>query len=198
MRKIFKKPTLFFILGAAFIIVGIPFVLYSSTLTGGESLGGTLVLVGMFVVALIMAVDRIIVTKIKTRKINITESLLLVIAIFYQLCSLRKITIDLSGTKTSYFVIVENNGTVQNSVLEYSFPFDKKLIFSHKAAVIHSISETLQQIDLTTPKYWQSIVIVPYNLDGFKIQFCSNGDLRLTESEIDSLIRNQIRLFNEE
>ena len=43
-----NKPTLFLVVGIFVLFIGIPFGIYGLTLNGGASLGGVLVLLGVF------------------------------------------------------------------------------------------------------------------------------------------------------
>ncbi len=192
-RKTLKKPTLFFILGITIIIIGLPIGLYGLTLSGGGSLGGVLILLGIFIVAVIVIIDRLFATKFKSRKINQVELILLLIGIICYSFKQREILIDLSDKKTDYFILIENNGTLINSKLNYSFPFDKKMSFHNNIAIINSITKNYQQLTLDSPNNWNSKRMQTWNMNDFKIRFYSNGNLKFNKTVIDSILKKEIK-----
>ena len=78
MENLFRKTTLFSISGILIIILGIPFGLYVLTLNGGRSLGGVAILFAVSITAIVLLIDRLLVTKINRKKLSHYE---LVIAI---------------------------------------------------------------------------------------------------------------------
>jgi hypothetical protein len=86
-KGIFEKSTLFSILSILGIIVGIPYGIYGLTLDGGQSLAGSLVLVGVMILIVILAIDRGIVEKVKPLKLSLIELILSVIVITIYQCS---------------------------------------------------------------------------------------------------------------
>ena len=191
--KIFKHPTLFSILGMILILIGLPIGINGLTLNGGGSLGGAIILFGVLIVGLIVILDRIFVNRIDPKKLNGIELGLLLIGITYFSFARRKIIIDLSDKEANYFLVIENNGFLKNSELSYSFPFNKKMEFKDNIGIINSIADNYQQIELKSPNNWKSQRMQPWEMNDLKIRFYSNGDLRLTDIEIDSIIKKELK-----
>ena len=191
--KIFKNPTIFSILGIILILIGLPIGINGLTLIGSGGLGGAIILFGVLVVGLIVILDRIFANRVNTKKLNGIELTLLSVGITIFSFTKREIIIDLRDKKTEYFVVLENNGTLKNSELNYSFPFNKKMEFKDNVGIINSIADNYQRIELESPNNWKSQRMQPWKMDDFKIRFYSNGDLRLTDKEIDSIIKNEIK-----
>ncbi|MDI9309307.1 MAG: hypothetical protein QM535_03735 [Limnohabitans sp.] len=70
------KPTFVAVLAVFGIIFGIPFGAYCLTLTGGASLGGVVVFGIVFVLAILLAFDRLLVSCFDTKKVSIVELVL--------------------------------------------------------------------------------------------------------------------------
>jgi hypothetical protein len=191
--KIIKPPTLFSILGIIVIVIVIPIGVYGLTLNGGGSLGGAIILFGVLIVGLIVILDRIFASRIKTKKLNGIELVLLIIGITFFSFTEREIIIDLTDKETDYFVVIENNGTLKNSELNYSFPFNRKMEFKDNIGIINSIADNYQKIEMESPNNWKSQRMQPWKKNDFKIRFYSNGDLRFNETEIDSIIKKEIK-----
>ena len=191
--KIFKNPTIFSILGIILILVGLPIGINGLTLNGGGSLGGAIILFGVLIVGLIVILDRIFANRVNTKKLNGIELTLLIVGITIFSFTKREIIIDLRDKKTDYFVVLENNGTLKNSELNYSFPFNKKMEFKDNVGIINSIADNYQRIELESPNNWKFQRMQPWKMDDIKIRFYSNGDLRLTDKEVDSIIKNEIK-----
>jgi len=191
--KIFKNPTIFSILGIILILVGLPIGINGLTLNGGGSLGGAIILFGVLIVGIIVILDRIFANRVNTKKLNGIELTLLIVGIAVFSFTKREIIIDLRDKNTDYFVVVENNGTLKNSELNYSFPFNKKMEFKDNVGIINSIADNYQRIELESPNDWKSQRMQPWKINDFKIRFYSNGDLRLTDNQIDSIIKKEIK-----
>ena len=175
------------------IVIGLPFGVLGLTLNGGGSLGGAIILFGIFIVGLIVAIDRLFVNRVDAKKLNVIEFIILIVGILFLSFNKREIIIDLTEKKTDYFLVIENNGTLKNSELDYSFPFNKKIDFQHNVAIINSISEDYQRIELESPNNWKSQRMQPWKMNDFKIRFYSNGDLRFDKNEIDSIVKQEIK-----
>ena len=193
LRLLFSKPTIVSVLGIFLILIGIPYGIYNLTLSGGASLGGVLILGGVFITFLIYVVDRIAVQKFNTKKLNIIETVLLAIFVSILFFNDKKVIFDISQNDTNYFVLIENNGNFRNSDLSYSFPFDKKVVTEKNNAVIKSIEENYQEIDIETPKNWHGLEMKPWPIDNVNIQFYSNPNMEFSDKEIDSIVRKEIK-----
>lgn len=109
MKNYLRKPTLFLILGLIIILVGLPFGIYGLTLSGGASLGGTLILVLVFIVFIFLVIDRVLVHVISLKKLNIIEVMFLFIASTIYLYQNRKIEIErISLLSSIHFSIASN------------------------------------------------------------------------------------------
>lgn len=75
------KPTFAAVLAIIGIVLGIPFGAYCLTLTGGASLGGVVVFGIVFVFAILLALDRLLVSSFNTKKLSIIEFTLFVIGL---------------------------------------------------------------------------------------------------------------------
>ena len=190
---IFKNPTIFLIIGIILVLVGLPFGIYGLTLNGGASLGGVIILFGVLIVGIIVILDRIFAKRVNTKRLNGIELTLLIFGITLFSFTKREIIIDLRDKNTDYFVILENNGTLKNSELNYSFPFNKKMEFEDNIGIINSIAENYQRIELESPSEWKSKRMQPWKMNEFKIRFYSNGDLKLTDKEVDSIIKKEMK-----
>lgn len=91
-----NKPTLFLIVGVLVLFIGIPFGIYGLTLNGGASLGGVLVLLGVFICIPFIVIDRILVNKIKPAKLSIYELIFLGIVLIFYLSDNKKLYVDLT------------------------------------------------------------------------------------------------------
>lgn len=67
------KPTFLSVIAVAGIILGIPFGIYCTTLTGGASLGAVVVFAIVIGLALLLAVDRILVNSFDPKKLSWVE-----------------------------------------------------------------------------------------------------------------------------
>jgi len=190
---VFKNPTILSILGIILILIGLPFGIHGLTLNGGGSLGGAIILFGVFIIGLIVILDRILVTRVNKKKLNGIELVLLIVGITIFSFTKREIIIDLRNKETDYFVVLENDGTLINSELNYSFPFNRKMEFKDNVGIINSIADNYQRIELKSPDNWKSKRMQPWKMNDFKIRFYSNGDLRLTDKEVDSIIKKEIK-----
>lgn len=190
---ILKNPTIFSVLGLIAVVIGLPLGIYLLTLDGGGNLGGVLILSWLFIVALIITIDRLVVLKVNTRKLNFIESILLLVGVTWVSFSTREIIIDLEQSKTNYFVLIENDGTLENSDLRYSFPFNQKIVHNKKAAVINSIKESYQRLEMKSPRNWNSQRMQPWSVDNYNIIFYSNGNIRFEENDVDTIIKKEIK-----
>ncbi|KZS40105.1 hypothetical protein AWE51_25420 [Aquimarina aggregata] len=191
--KIFKNPTVFSILGIIVILIGLPIGINGLTLNGGGSLGGAIILFGILVVLLIVILDRVLVNRVNAKKLNGIEIALLIVGIAIFSFSEREIIIDLRDKKTNYFILLENDGTLKNSELNYSFPFNRKMELQYNIGIINLIDDNYQRIELESPNNWKSQRMQPWKMNNFKIRFYSNSDLKLRDNQIDSIIKKEIK-----
>jgi hypothetical protein len=194
MQKIiFTKPTIISIVGLILIMIGLPYGIYGLTLDGGSSLGGVLILIGVFIIFLIYIADRIASEKVNTKKLNIIETVLIVSSVLIFSFTNREVIFDISQNDSNYFVLIENNGHFRNSELNFSFPFDKKIVLKNNYAVINSIEDNYQRINIEESNKWNGLRMQPWPINKVNIQFYSNPDLEFDEKEIDSIIKKEIK-----
>ncbi|AWA31142.1 hypothetical protein HYN48_14150 [Flavobacterium magnum] len=193
MQQYFKLTPVF-VISIFIIVIGIPYGIFGLSQTGGSSLGGVLILCAVAISALVLFFDRLLVSTISSKKLSIAEFIILVVITFFYFYSERKIEIKIDS-KTSYFVLIENNGNFVDSNLKYKFPFDKILNTKKKHAVINSISKNYQRINLDIDKSWGSLVMRPEKMQNINIQFYSFGDIDFSQNNIDSLVIKEINLL---
>ena len=194
MKKIlFSKPTIVSILGLVSILIGFSYGIYGLTLEEGSSWVVAIVLGIVIVTLVIYSIDRFAVLNTETRKVNFAEGFLLICFVLICSYSDRELVFDIRQNNKNYFVLIENNGSFNNSELKYSFPFNKKMIVQKNSAVINSIEENYQRITIETPKKWAGLRMQPWSTNKINIQFYSNPEIEFTDKEIDSIITEEIK-----
>ena len=188
-----NKPTLFLIVGIFVLFIGIPSGIYGLTLNGGASLGGALILVGVFVFLLILVIDRILVNKIRPLKLSIFELILTGIVLLLYLSDNKKIVVDLTEYKGDYFVVVYNNGNLENSKLNWNFPFNKKAELNSNSIIIPAEFKDNYQIDIKTPKNWSGWRMNPDRINNISLKIYTSRKIKLNRTEIDSLAKKEIK-----
>jgi hypothetical protein len=192
-KFIFAKPTIISIIGLIIILIGLPYGIYGLNLDGGASLGGVLTLVGVFIVVIIFIIDRVAVEKINYRNLNIIEGILLIVLTSVFFINNQKIIFDISQNNSNYFVLIENNGMLNNTELKYSFPFNKKISTGKNNSVINSIEENYQKINIQSPTKWNGMRMQPGSFNKTNIQFYSNPKIEFSEKQIDSIIELELK-----
>ncbi|WP_299782962.1 hypothetical protein, partial [uncultured Formosa sp.] len=187
-----KKPTLFLVVGIFVLFIGIPFGIYGLTLNGGASLGGVLVLLGVFICIPFLVIDRILVNKIKPLKLSIFEFVFIGIILLFYLSDNKKLYVDLTEYKTEYFVIIYNNGNLENSELNWSFPFSKSVELNENSIIIPSEFKGNYQVELKTPKNWKGWRMNPDRINEINLKIYTNNKTELNQKEIDSLAKVEI------
>ena len=187
-----NKPTLFLIVGVFVLIIGIPSGIYGLTLNGGASLGGALILIGVFVFLPILAIDRILVNKIKPLKLSIFELVLSGIVLLFYLSDNKKLVVDLTEYKSEYFVVVYNNGNLKNSELNWNFPFNKKAELNNNSIIIPAKYKGNYQIKIKTPKKWSGWRMNPDRINEISLKIYTSRNAKLNRKKIDSLAKREI------
>jgi hypothetical protein len=191
-NEVFKKPTFFSILSIIAIIVGIPYGIYGLTLKGGASLGGVLILIGVFLAIIILAIDRGIVSKVKPLKLSIIEILLsITFLVISQYCN-KEIIIDLANYKENYFVVIYNNGKLKNSENVYKMLFDKKCKVEKNYIVIPSEIKSEFRTKIISPKKWKTLEMRYYKINNYEIEFYNSEFREINEKEIKLIVEKQI------
>ncbi len=175
------------------MLIGLPYGIYGLTLDGGSSLGGVLILIGVIIVLFIYIADRVASEKINIKKLNIIEIAIITTFVLIFSFTNREVIFDISKNESNYFVLIENNGNFRNSELKYSFPFDKKIILKNNYAVIGSIENNYQRINVEESNKWNGLQMQPWPINKVNIQFYSNPNVEFDEKEIDSIIKKEIK-----
>ena len=192
MKNVIQKPTIFLVLGIIIVSIGLPFGIYGLTLSGGASLGGTLILIGVFITLIFLVIDRILVRFINQKKLNIIELIFLLVVSTIYLYQNRNIEIEQLNQESEFMIVIENNGKLENDSYKYKFPFNKK-IQTHNNFVI---AENLpQDIDVKTPNSWKNSYY--YNIYNYQ-EYPKVVIFGKTSSNMDSLkvleyIKNEIK-----
>jgi hypothetical protein len=194
--EVFKKPTFFSILSIIAIIVGIPYGIYGLTLNGGASLGGVLILIGVFIAIIILAIDRGIVSKIKPLKLTIIEILLTITFLVISQYQNKEIIIDLENYKENYFVVIYNNGKLKNSEIVYKMLFDKKCKVEKNYVVIPNEIKSEFRTKIISPKKWKSLEMRYDKINNYEIEFYNSELREIKENEIKLIVEKQIKNNN--
>ena len=157
MKNILQKPTIFSIIGIVLISIGIPFGIYGLTLSGGASLGGVLILVGVFIAFILLIIDRILIRFINKQKLNTIELIFLIVATAIYLCKNRSIEIEQLNQESEFVIVIENNGKLKNSPYKYKFPFSKKIQTDKNVVIAENLP---QDINVETPNSWNNSFII--------------------------------------
>ena len=187
-----NKPTLFLIIGIFVLFIGIPFGIYGLTLNGGASLGGVLVLLGVFICIPFLVIDRILVNKIKPFKLSMYELIFLGIVLIFYLSDNKKLYVDLTEYKSEYFVVIYNNGNLENSELNWSFPLNKNAELNKNSIIIPAEYKGNYQIKLKTPRKWKGWRMNPDRINEISLKIYTNNKTKLNQKEIDSLAKMEI------
>ena len=188
-----NKPTLFLIIGIIVLIIGIPAGIYGLTLNGGASLGGVLILIGVVAFMPFLAIDRILVKRIKPLKLSIFELILSAIALLFYSSDNKKLVVDLTEYQSDYFVIVYNDGNLKNSEINWSFPFNKKVEYNSNSIIIPAEFQSKYRLDIETPKNWSGTRMNPDRIDNIGLRIYTSGKTKLNRTEIDSLATIEIK-----
>lgn len=181
MKNIVKKPTLILVIAIIIIIIGIPSGIYGLTLNGGASLGGVLILIGVFITFLILLLDRFFVSFVNYKKLNFFEFLFLIITVTLYSYFNRNITIELTNPDAEFLIVIENNGSLKNSKIEYSFPFNKKIKTNKNYIISKNVTN---DVDIIPPKKWNNSYY--YNIYNYK-KYPKVVLFANTESKMDSI-----------
>ena len=193
IKEILKKPTLFSILSIVGILIGIPFGIYQLTLNGGQSLGGVLLLIGVFFLIIVLAVDRGLVSKIKPLKLSLFELLFAVIILGFHQTGTKRAFVDLDNYKENYFIVIYNNGHLKDNKVSYKFIFNKEIEPYKNYVVIPKSIKDEYDISVSLPKSWTSSEMKPEYINGYKVEFYNSEKKVFKESEINAIIKELLK-----
>ena len=191
-KEIFEKSTLFSILCIIGVVIGIPYGIYGLTLDGGQSLAGTLVLVGVIFLIVILAIDRGIVSKIKPLKLSLIELFLSIIVLIIYQYNERKVLIDLMNYNENYFVVIYNNENLKENILKSKFLFNKKIIVEDNFVIIPRKIKTDLNLKVISPKKWNSLEMKPDSISGYSIEFYNSDKKNFEQKEIENIVKGII------
>ena len=190
-RKLYRNPTLIFILSIIFLAVGIPYGIYGLTLDGGASLGGVLIIIADIIVFIIFRVDRVLAKKIQPVRLSFYELGILIIGISIYIYSNRKIIVEIENEKVEYLLVIENPGDLENDKTTIEFPINKKILTKRNTVIVNKM---VKDIDFIIEADWNnSYYYKTYRFEKYpRVKlFCkSNNAIRkdLNQNLIDSLI----------
>jgi hypothetical protein len=182
-NEIFQKPTLVSVLAMVGIVVGIPFGIYELQGEGGSSLGGVLLLIYVFVLFILLVVDRGLVFIIKPLKLSLIELVLGICYFLYYQYDNRKVIIDLQNYKQNYFVVIYNNGSLKNSTLTYSLFFNVEAQVRKNCAVLPARQGYDRHIKILMPENWKALSEVPDSIANCHIEFYNSDKQKFDERE---------------
>ena len=188
--SIFKKPTIFSIVGFLIIIIGIPFGIYASTQEGFAAMLGLIIFVYVFVAVVLLLFDRQLVKRISLLKVNIIELFISLVVICFYLFSNPQLIVNITNENIDYLLVIENPGNLENDKLNNFIPSNRS-IDTDKNYVI--IKKTPKEIEFSTSADWDGVFY--YNTFEFekyqKVTLFSKYKMEVTEKFIDSLISNK-------
>lgn len=188
-KGIFEKSTLFSILCIIGIVVGIPYGIYGLTLDGGQSLAGTLVLVGVMFLIIILVIDRGIVSKIKPLKLSLIELFLSIIILTIYQYNERKVFIDLMNYNENYFVVIYNDKNLKDNNIKSKFLFNKEIVVKDNFVIIPKKIKADLNLKVISPKKWNSLEIKPDSIKGYSIEFYNSEKKNFEQKEIENIVK---------
>lgn len=188
-KEIFEKSTLFSILCIIGILVGIPYGIYGLTLDGGQSLAGTLVLVGVMFLIIILVIDRVIVSKIKPLKLSLIELFLTIIILTFYQYNERKIFINLMNYNENYFVVIYNDKNLKENKIKSKFLFDKEIVVENNFVIIPRKIKAILNLKVISPKKWNSLEMKPDSINGYSIEFYNSEKKSFEQKEIENIVK---------
>ena len=191
-QKLRNKPTLFLIVGILVLLIGIPFGIYKISLNNSASLGGVLVLTGVFICIPFLVIDRVLVNKIKPIKLSIFELTFIGVVLLFYFSDNKKLYIDLTEYKSEYFVIIYNKGKLKNSELNWNFPLNKNVELNKNSIIIPAEYKGNYQYKIKEPKNWKGWTMNPDRINEISLEIYTNNKAKLNQQEIDSLVKMEI------
>lgn len=188
-----QRPTVFLILGIAYILFAGPIGLFELNQEGERSLEGLMVLTGVLFAVILLTVDRIMAFMVPGKILNIIEVILLVAAIFYYQYQDRKVFIELAD-RAAYFIVIPGDKELPITDLNYAFPFNRKMIPPGNVAIFPADSPYLRRIEFRTPTHWkQGYEMTLRRVNDLPIQFYAPYPMPFNDAQIDSMIQTELR-----
>lgn len=148
-----QKLTVFLVVGALIILLGIPVGLYKLSRGGTDGIVGAYLLVGVVITLLLVALDRFSLRFIEARFLSLIELVLILATGFWYAYSNRTTTLDLSNNSSSYFAVVWTSEADRTEELQYRFPLDNVLRVTDRTFVCLDQRE-FDRLTVTLPANW--------------------------------------------
>ena len=188
--SIFKKPTIFSIIGFLTIIIGIPFGIYAFTLEGFKAILGSIIFVSVIVAGVLVFIDRLLVRRFSLLKINIIELFILFTVSYFYLFAQSNLTVNITNENIDYLLVIENPGNLENDKLNNFIPRNMSIDTDRNYVII---DEMPNEVEYSTSAAWDGVFY--YNTFEFekyqKVRLYSKNKMVVTEEFIDSLITNK-------
>jgi len=94
--------------------------------------------------------------------------------------------------KSEYFVVIYNNGNLENSELNWSFPFNKNAKLNKNSITVPAKHKGNYQVELKTPRNWKGWRMNPDRINGISLKIYTSIKTKLNQKEIDSLAKVEI------
>ena len=195
LNSFITKPTLFSSLCSIIIVIGIPLAIYLNTKGHEEKLGAAYLLFLITISIILLIIDRFAIAKAVANPISlsIAEFLFLILVFLFVSHRNKKITVNLNDYQHSYFIVVLNNGSLEDSPLTYSFPFNKKVAINGKHIVLSPKLNEAYDLKAKPSKEWMLSSKRVRALDSLEIIFQSKLIEEFDDPKIDSLIRKELK-----
>jgi len=196
-NRIFSKPTFISVVGILLILTSIPVGIYNYNKADYSTEGWvlTFMLFLFIIVGILIAVDRVLVKVIRPWKLSLIEMTLTVVTIVALTYTSRQLFIDLGESKQDFTIIIENDGTLQNSKSTSLSLFDSEINTDDNLIIVDEIPKDVRLN--VRPKSWNgSHYYNRYSYDKYdEVILFSNAEFnfkeRISETFIDSLIERK-------
>lgn len=188
--SIFKKPTIFSIIGFLTIVIGIPFGFYAFTLEGFKAILGSIIFMYVIVAGILVLIDRLLVRRFSLLKINIVESFISFMVIYLYLFGQSNLTVNITNENIDYLLVIENPGNLENDKLNNFIPRNMSIDTDRNYVIIDHMPN---EVEYSTSSDWDGVFY--YNTFESKkyqkVRLYSKNKMVVTEEFIDSLIINK-------
>lgn len=195
MRRLFRKPTLLFVLGILAILIA----LYSIFFTSWESGTGIYIVfvhIPVILVSIIaIVIDRVIAvrTKISPVKLSIYEFIIIIIGGIYFLYSQREIVVEPANRNMEFFLVLQNPGNLESDKTAYQFPFDKKILAEDNVVIVDDFWKTEVRPGWDDPQYQiNTFQYEKYPRVKLISKLTSDLSDKMSQDLIDELLKNKL------
>ena len=188
--SIFKKPTIFSVIGFLTIIIGIPLGIYASTLEGFKAILGSIIFMYVIAAAVLIFFDRLLARRISLLKLNIIELFISIVVTYFYLFGNSHLIVNITNENIDYLLVIENPGNLENDKLNNFIPRNMSIATDRNYVIV---DEMPNEIEYSTSAAWNGVFY--YNTFEFekykKVKLYSKNKMVVTEDLIDSLITNK-------